>query len=31
MAKKIGEICNGTIWIESELGLGITFFVELNK
>jgi light-regulated signal transduction histidine kinase (bacteriophytochrome) len=31
IAKKIVEICNGTIWIESELGVGTTFFIELNK
>jgi PAS domain S-box-containing protein len=31
IAKKIVEICNGTIWIESELGVGTTFFIELKK
>ncbi len=31
IAKKIVEICNGTIWIESELGVGTTFFIQLNK
>lgn len=31
IAKKIVEICNGSIWIESELGVGTTFFIELKK
>ncbi len=31
IAKKIVEILNGKIWIESELGVGTTFFIELKK
>ena len=31
ISKKIVEICNGSIWIESELGVGTTFFIELKK
>lgn len=31
IAKKIVELFNGKIWIESELGVGTTFFIELKK
>jgi PAS domain S-box-containing protein len=31
IAKKIVELFNGKIWIESELGVGTTFYIELKK
>jgi PAS domain S-box-containing protein len=31
IVKKIIETYNGKIWIESELGIGTTFFIQLNK
>jgi signal transduction histidine kinase len=31
IVKKIIDIYEGEIWIESELGLGTTFFIKLHK
>ncbi|MBP6182740.1 PAS domain S-box protein [Flavobacterium sp.] len=31
IVKKIIEFYNGDIWIESEIGIGTTFFIKLNK
>ena len=31
IAKKIVELFDGRIWVESELGIGTTFFIELKK
>jgi signal transduction histidine kinase len=31
IVKKIIDMYNGTIWLESDLGIGTTFFIELKK
>ncbi|MFY8064944.1 MAG: ATP-binding protein [Flavobacterium sp.] len=31
IVKKIIDLYQGDIWIESEIGQGTTFFIQLNK